>query len=260
MFPGLSQFPEGQIIAFALVLLRVIAMVVAWPIFGTNSVPVHTKILLSITFSVLLFPTIKFNNINLINMGDELIFLAAREIMVGLALGFLMRMFFFAVSIAGEVISVTSGLSSAQLYNPAMGTHGNVIEQFEVMLASIFFLAMNGHHIFLSGLAQSFDFAPVADIAIKTNAFGGIGGMVQEVFLMGLRISTPVMIAVFLANVAMGIIGRAVPQINVLVTSMQVTLLLGSAVLFVTVPLFINELSGMMDIMSSRLFEFMKVM
>lgn len=259
MIPGLSQFPEGQIIAFALVFLRVIALVIAWPIFGTQTVPVSVKVLLAVVLSMVLFPTIKFANVDLIKIGDEVVFLAAREIFVGLALGFLMRMFFFAVSIAGEIISLSVGLGSAQIFNPAMGASGNVMEQFEVMLASLFFLALNGHHIFIGGLAESFTLVPVSAMAIKTAGFGGIATFVQDVFWMGIKISAPIMIAIFLANFAMGILGRAVPQINVLVTSMPVTLLLGLAVLFVTTPLFVGEMSVLMDLMANRLFQFMKV-
>lgn len=259
MFPGLSQFPEGQIIAFALVFLRVIAMVVVWPIFGTQTVPVSVKVLLSVIISMVLFPTIKFANVDMITISNEVIFLSAREVCVGLALGFLMRMFFFAISIAGEVISVSTGLGSAQLFNPAMGTSGNVLEQFEVMLASLFFLALNGHHIFIGGLAESFHLVPVSDIGLKVAGFGGIAVFVQDVFLMGLKICAPVMVAVFIANIAMGILGRAVPQINVLVTSMPVTLLLGLAVLFITTPLFVSEMDVLMNLMANRLFQFMKV-
>jgi flagellar biosynthetic protein FliR len=259
LFPGLSQFPEGQIIAFALVFLRCIAFVIAWPVFGSNSVPVSVKVLLSLIFSMVLFPTVSFQNIDLIKIDDQLIFLSVRELFVGLSMGFLMRMFFFAITVAGEIISVSIGLGSAQLFNPALGSQGNVMEQFETLLATLFFLAINGHHIFISGMAQSFDFAPVASIAVKSAAFASISQWVQEVCLAGIKMSAPVLVAIFLANMSMGILGRAVPQINVLVTSMPVTLLLGLAVLIVTTPLFLNEMHGLLDLMAERFFQFMKV-
>lgn len=259
MFPGLNQFPEGQIIAFALVFLRIIAFVVAWPVFGSASVPVPVKVLLSLVMSMIFFPTISFQNVDLIRIDDQLVFLAVREIFVGLALGFLMRMFFIAISIAGEIISVSIGLASAQLFNPAMGSQSNVVEQFELLLATLFFLAIDGHHVFIQGMAQSFQIVPVAAIAVKAHAFGGIGQIVQDVFLAGLRISAPILVAIFLTNVAMGIVGRAVPQINVLVTSMPVTLLLGLGVMIVTTPLFLGEMGGLINLMAERFFQFMKV-
>ena len=171
-----------------------------------------------------------------------------------------MRMFFYAVSIMGEIVSVSMGLASAQLYNPAMGSQSNVIEQFQLVLATLFFLALNGHHIFIAGLASSFDLVPVASIGVNYKAFAGIAVMVQDVFLMGLKMSAPVLIAVLLANVVMGIVGRAVPQINVLVTGLPVTIMLGLGVLIVITPLFVLEMGGLLNLMAERFFTVMKVL
>jgi flagellar biosynthetic protein FliR len=259
LIPGFNLFPEGQIIGFALVFLRILAFVVTWPIFGTATVPVPVKVLLALVMSIVLFPVITFTQIDLIKIDDQIIFLAIRELCIGLALGYLMRLFFFTVSIAGEIISVTMGLASAQLYNPAMGSQGNVVEQFQLMLASLFFLGMNGHHVFIGGLAESFHIVPVADIGLKTAAFAGIAPMIQDVFLMGLKMSAPVLIAVFLTNIAMGIVGRAVPQINVLVTGMPVTIMISFGVLIITTPLFVGEMDSLVYIMADRFFQFMKV-
>ncbi len=260
MFPGFTQFPEGQIIAFALVLMRILAFVVSWPVFGSSNVPVPVKVLLSIVMSMILFPTLSFSNVDLININDQIIFLAMREIFLGLALGFLMRMFFFAISIAGEIISISIGLSSAQVFNPALGSQSNVIEQFEMMIATLFFLAINGHHVFIQGMVESFHVAPVAAVAVKSSSFAGITVFLEDVFLAGIRISAPVLVAIFLTNIAMGILGRAVPQINVLVTSMPVTLMLGLLVLIVTTPLFLGEMNGILNLMAERFFQFVKVM
>jgi flagellar biosynthetic protein FliR len=259
VFPGLNQFPEGQIIAFALVLLRIIAFVVAWPVFGTAVVPVSVKVLLSLTMSMLLFPTISFTHVDLLKIDDQIIFLAIRELCLGLALGFLMRMFFFAISIAGEITSVSLGLTSAQLFNPAMGAQSNVVEQLQVNLATLFFFALNGHHMFLQGMAQSFELAPVAAVGLKIQAFDSLNTMMQEVVMAGIRISAPVLVSIFLANVAMGILGRAVPQINVLVTSIPVTIMLGLAVMILTVPLFLGEMTGLLNLMAEHFFRFLKV-
>lgn len=260
MLNGLYQFPEGQIIAFALVFLRLIAFVIAWPVFGAAVVPVPLKVLLGLVFSMIVFPTISFQNVDMIAITDQIIFMAIRELLIGLFLGFLMRMFFFAVSVAGEIISVTMGLASAQLFNPAMGTSSNVVEQFQVLLATLFFLAMNGHHLFIAGIAQSFELVPIAVVGIKTAGFMEIAEMGQQILLLGLKMSAPILVSIFIVNVAMGILGKAVPQINVLVTSMPVTIMLGFGVLMITTPLFINEMSGLVDIMATNFIKAMKVM
>ncbi len=259
MLPGFNGFPEGQIIAFALVFLRVIAFVVAWPIFGTQLVPVPVKVLLALVLSVVLFPVIKMQNVDLIKIGDELVFIAFREIVVGLFLGFLLKFFFFAVSIAGEMMGISSGLSSAQLFNPAMGSQTNVMEQAHLILATLFMLAFNGHHLFIQGLAQSFDLVPISSMGIKFEGFSTLSLAVRDAFFMGIKMASPVIVTVFVTNLTMGLLGRAVPQLNVMMTSFQVTIVIAVSVFFISIPLFVNEMDGLLQMMAERFFSVLKV-
>ncbi|MFN7453514.1 MAG: flagellar biosynthetic protein FliR [Pseudobdellovibrionaceae bacterium] len=257
---ALYQFPEGQIVAFALVFLRLIAFVVAWPVFGSASVPVYTKILLALVMSMVVFPTLSFPNGSNMLMGQEVMAFAAREIFIGLFLGFLMRMIFFAVSVSGEIMSVSIGIASAQLYNPAMGGTSNVVEQFQIWLATLFFLAMDGHHIFISGLVKSYEVVPLAAQMVNSAGFATVATSIQAVLVMGLKMAAPVLLAIFLANLAMGILGRAVPQINVLMTSLSVTISIGFVVMILAMPMFIGEMSGLIDVMAQEFFKEMKVL
>lgn len=259
MIPGFPNFPEGQIIVFALIFLRVIAFVVAWPIFGTNQVPVPVKVLLAIVLSIVLFPIVKLQNVDLLNINDQLIFMSVRELFVGLCLGFMLRFFFFSVSIAGEMIGVSSGLSSAQIFNPSIGSQTNVMEQIHWILATLFLLAMNGHHLFIQGLAQSFDLVPISDIAVKYKSFSAISLAVKDAFFIGIKMASPVVVAVFITNLTMGLLGRTVPQINVMMTSFQVTILIAMGVFFIMMPLFVEQMNSMMQVMFEKFFSVMKV-
>jgi flagellar biosynthetic protein FliR len=257
---SLYQFPEGQIIAFALVLLRLLAFFISWPIFGVSTVPTPIKVLLSVAVALMMFPVVKFSGIDLIKISDEVILLSIRELAIGLCLGFMMRMFFFTVSAAGDIISVSIGLGSAQLFNPTIGGQSGVTEQFQVTLATLFFLAINGHHLFIAGLASSFEIVPVAKMSINTEAFTGFVVAAQNVFSIGLRIASPVVVAIFLSNITMGVIGRAVPQINVLVTSFPITILVGVSVMIITIPLVLGEMNVLLEVMSDSFMKMMKVL
>ena len=252
--------PEGQIIAFALVLLRLMAFFVASPIIGTQNVPVSVKVLLSIVMATVLVPIVSFQNVDMIRISDDVIFLAMRELFIGAFLGFLMRSFFFAISVAGEIISVSMGLGAAQVFNPTLGSQSNVIEQFQVAIATLFFFTLDGHHWFIQGMAMSFELAPVSAMAVKYEGFAIISNVVQDIVLIGLKISGPIMISMFLTNIAMGVVGRAVPQINVLVTSLSVQILLGLAVLLVCIPLFVGEMNGLINVMAEQMIAAMKVL
>lgn len=258
--PNIYQFPEGQIIAFVLVLLRISSFFVAWPVFGTALVPVPVKILLSICVALMMFPIIQFQNLTQLQISEDIILLALREVALGLTMGFMMRMFFFAVSIAGDITSTSIGLASGQMFNPSLGSQSTAVEQFQLGLATLFFLSISGHHLFISGLGQSFELVPVSGASLNYMSFAAMASTVQKVSLMGLKMCAPVLIAVLLTNLSMGVVGRAVPQINVLVTSLPVTISIGIGVMFISIPLVLAEMNGLLDIMATEFFKMLRVL
>ncbi len=249
---------EGQILVFALIFLRMIAFVVSSAIFGSPTVSTPVKVLLSLILSMLLFPVVKAGAVDYELVSNAIIGLAIRELLIGLVLGFLTRLFFFTVTIAGDLISITIGLSSSQLYNPLMGSHGNTVEQFYSTLGALVFLAINGHHMLLSAIAQSYQLVSLGQLSLQTGSLAEMTVYFQAVMIMAVKMCAPVLVTILLANLGMGILGRAVPQINVLVTSMPVTILLGIAVVFLCLPLVIMEMSGLVEITAGKLFEVMK--
>lgn len=259
MIPGFSSFPEGQIILFALIFLRAVSFVATWPIFGVAAVPMPLKILFSLVLSMIMFPSVRIENIEIVKIGDQIIALAGREVLIGLMLGFLMRMIFMAVQIGAEVISLSMGLSAAQVFNPASGHSSNLIDQFQSLLASLFFFTLNGHHFFIQGMAQSFQIAPIGHIGFNTDSLIGIVPVVTEIIVIGLKISAPIVVAILITNVAMGILGRAIPQINVLVTSMPVTFMGGLFLLMVITPYFFHEVNFVSELMATQFFRFLRV-
>lgn len=255
-----SAMTEAQILLFALVLLRMIAFVVSSAIFGSPSISVPIKVLLSIAISVVLFPTVRAGNVDYSLISGEIIGLAVRELIIGLSLGFLTRLFFFAVTMTGDLVAISVGLSSAQLFNPMMGTQGNTVDQFYSTIGTLVFFVIGGHHMLLMGIAQSYELVPVSSLSLKVGAFAEMAVYGQTVMIMAIKMCAPILITIFLANLAMGILGRAVPQINVLVTSMPVTIMLGMAVVFLCLPLLVAEMSGLAEITAGKLFEVMKAL
>jgi len=259
MFGQLMQFPEGQIVAFALILLRMIAFVFAMPLFGTPAVPMPVKISLPLVLSLLLFPVLIGSATHDFAITESVIPLAFREVFVGLFLGFFVRLFFFAVSIGGELIGISSGLASAQIYNPAMGSQTSILEQFQVMMATLLFLALSGHHYFIEGLIKSYEFLPVGELSFNAAATRNLAMLAQDVIYLGVQLAAPIILSIFLANLAMGIIGRAVPQMNVLMTSMQATILVTFAVLIVCIPVTLASMNSILGRMTDELMQILRV-
>ena len=249
-------------LAFALVLIRISAFIVSWPVFSVYSVPQHTKILFAVCIAIVLFPVVDRTGLGPRGWNQDLLWLAGKEVLTGLCLGFMTRLFFFAVSVGGNLVATSTGLANAQLFNPTLGSHGSTVEQFYVVIATLLFLALNGHHFFLQGLVESFQAIPLSlsgtEFASMTNRFGESGSILQSVMEAGIKISAPVLIALFMMNVVMGIIGRAVPQVNVLITSMSVNFLAGLLVMIAAIPALVFQLDHDVVAFAEQLFKLLK--
>jgi flagellar biosynthetic protein FliR len=257
---SLSQLNEIQLIVFGLIMLRMTAFVVSAAIFSSPSVPVMAKVLLSLVLTMMVYSSIATNQIvaRVSEMQDQIVLLAFFEIFIGLCLGFLTRLFFFSISMAGEMISVSLGLGQAQIFNPLMGTQGNALEQFLVMFSTLVFFALNGHHLIIQGLIQSFSTIHISDVHVNVIEFRNIAMAAQDIFVIAIKLSAPVVISMLVIQVGIGLLSRAVPQINVLSTAASVTAFIGFALLIICLPLMSSQMSGALEETSAHFFRFVK--
>lgn len=255
-----TALTEAQILLFALILLRMLAFIMSSAFFGATSINAPVKILLSVVLSMLIFPVVRIGNVNYLAISNDLIGLAIRELIVGLVLGFLTRLFFFVVTMVGDLVSMSVGLSASQMYNPMMGSNGNVLDTFYSTLGTLIFLSINGHHMLINAIVKSYELVPVSSLQINIGPFGEIALFGQMALLLTIKMCAPVIVTILLVNLAFGILGRAVPQINVLVTSMPVTIMLGMTVVFICLPLLTMEMTGLIEITSDKLFAVMKAL
>jgi len=243
---------------FFLVLMRMSAFVVTWPIFGVETVSSHIKILFALILTLVVFPTLKISPEQAVVLKADLILPVAREVFIGFSMGYLARFFFFAFRIAGEMVSSAMGLSSAQVFMPSLGGQSTSVEQLFVALASLFYLGVNGHHYLIQGLVNSFSWAPAAQLTLNTSQFTGVGQMAQEVIELGLKFSAPVVISILGVNLILGVIGKTVPQLNVLVTSFPINILIGFVLLIITMPMMMDQMGEFMETSTAQVFKFVK--
>lgn len=181
------RFSENEILFFALVLIRMASFVVSWPVFGVETVSSQIKVLFALVVTLVVFPTLHWTPEQAQALQSGLVLLVVREAFIGLSMGFLARLFFFTFRIAGEMISQAMGLSAASMFNPSMGGQTSSVEQFYTTLATLFYLAVNGHHYLITGLVNSYQWAPAAKMGLNVSQFTGVGHMVQEIVELGLR-------------------------------------------------------------------------
>lgn len=257
---NISQLNEIQILAFGLVLLRMSAFVFSSAIFSSPTISVSVKILFSVVLSTLVFNSVATNEVvaRISENETQLILMSGCELLIGLVLGFFTRIFFFALTMAGEIVSISTGLGQAQIFNPMLGSMGNAMEQLYVTVGTLLFFSLNGHHMMIQGLVQSFSVSGLAMAQLNVQSFAEVVIKTQEFFILGIKISAPVLISMILIQVGIALLSRAVPQINVLVTSASVATLLGFAIIFISLPLLVMQMSGLLDLTTVEFFKFMK--
>lgn len=249
---------ENQILFLALILLRVIAFVFSSAIFSSANISVPLKILFSVVLSFIVFPLHRFEAQNHPELSEQIIGNAVQELLAGVMIGLVTRFFFFAISMSGDLISISIGLSSAQMFNPISGTNSNLMEQFQVLLATLVFFSLQGHHLLISALSESFTLFPIAGPGFTWKSLPEVARMGSQLLEIALKMASPVVVSILLVNITMGILGRTVPQLNVLVTSLSVTLAIGLVVMMITLPLMVFEMNSVINLTGQYVFRLMR--
>ncbi len=232
------QFTTGEMHTWIAALLwpltRILGLIAASPVLGNNSIPVSVKVSLGVLLTMIMAPAIPaLPAVDPMSMAGLLI--VFQELLIGLAMGFSMRIVFAAIEMAGEVSSLTMGLGFASLFDPMSRGRSSAVSQFLALIATMAFLAVNAHLVLLSALAESFVVLPIAATPVSTNLSYNLVSWAGTIFASGLHLSLPIVAALLITNVALGILTRAAPQLNIFgigfPVSLGVGLLLISAVL-----------------------------
>lgn len=233
-------FAPEQLYHVLFLLLRVGAMLLAMPLFGGPGVPQHVKIGLAGLIALLLAPVVAPGPAP--ETLFELAAVAAREIFVGLSMGFVVALFFFSLQLAGQLMDVPIGFGMVNVLDPHFGGQVPILGQFQNVLAVLIYFSIGGHHAMLRAVADSYSFIPVGGAQWNGALAQIVVDAVSSMFFLGVRIGLPVMAAAFLTDVALGIVNRAVPQINVFITGYPIKVALGLFTVVVVLPVYVGVL------------------
>ena len=235
-------------------LTRILGLIAASPLFGNKSVPTSVKIALGVLLASIMAPAIPaLPAADPMSMAGLLIL--TQELLTGLAMGFAMRIVFAGVEMAGEISSLTMGLGFATFFDPQSQGRSSAISQFLALIATMAFLAVNAHLVLLSALAESFISVPIAASPVNGAGFRELVNWGGRIFSAGVQLSLPIVAALLISNVALGILTRAAPQLNIFGIGFPISLgvgflLIGMALPYLSTPLQNLFLQG---IESSRL-------
>lgn len=227
-----------QFHVFLLILLRVSALLVIAPIFGHRFFLARAKVGLAFMVSLILHPLIVAQGLQIPEGLFPYALAMMREIGMGVAMGFVVLLLFIGIQFAGQLAGLQMGFGIVNVIDPQSNEQVSIIGQFLNILAVLIVLATNGHHLILRGLAASFEAVPLSGVKMKGEIGQKLIELSADIFVLAVQISAPVMISLFLISVALGILARTVPQMNVFIVGFPVQLAVGMAVLFATLPLF----------------------
>ena len=251
---NLLNYDASQLLAFILVLVRVSGIIATAPVFGSSNIPPQIKVVLSLMLALILYPFIPLITVYP-DRPDHYIMLIASEMLIGLVLGIIARFLFAAVEFAGTVIGFQMGLGMAMVFDPQSQEQISIVGKFENITATLIFLAMDGHLIVLQALVRSYSVLPPGGASISRPLVENLTELSASVFVIGLQIGAPLIVALFLANAIVGLLARSVPQIQVFVVGFPLTLMLGFLFLFFGMPFFAQAVHQMFEKLDTQYFE-----
>jgi flagellar biosynthesis protein FliR len=247
--------------AFILVLIRIGAMIMMVPAFGDASVPTTVKWGLSMMLAFILFPIVKAGMPPTRNWGlVSLVLGIAGEMVIGIIIGLAARFVFAGIQLAGEMIGFQMGFSVASVIDPNSNDQVSVIAEFQYLLALLLFMTVNAHHIFISAIAESYQAIPPLSVYFSGSLLSALINLSRSVFVIAVKLSAPVAAVLLFTNVAMGLVSRTVPQMNVFIISFPVQIAVGLLFVGFSAPMFVKVTEHLFANLSGETMMLMKLM
>ncbi|TAK89959.1 MAG: flagellar biosynthetic protein FliR [Burkholderiaceae bacterium] len=215
--------------------VRVLALFTAAPVFSHTAFPKRARIGLALLITFVVAPLLPVAPPQALFSPEGLILLI-QQLLVGAGLGFAMKLVFAAIEGAGTLVGFQMGLGFATFIDPQHNQQTPIVGSFLGVLASLVFFSLDGHLILLSSLVESFTLAPIATNGLQQFHPQVLVSLGEIIFSLGLHISLPMVGAIMIANIALGLLSRAAPQLNIFAVGFPVTLMIGFWSLWMSLP------------------------
>lgn len=226
--------------AFFLILIRVASFFVTVPIFSYRNIPNSVKIGLAFFLSLIIYFTLQPDPIQ---VNGVYFLLVLKESLVGLSIGLIAMILIYAVQVAGSFIDIKMGFAIASIINPVTGTRSPLVGNYLYIFAILLLLSINAHYMLIDGIYYSYQFIPLETLNIHFNT-GSLAELATDsfvkMFVIAFQMAVPVVGCLFLVDIALGIVARAVPQVNVFFVGMPVQIFISFLVLFIVMPLIMD--------------------
>jgi flagellar biosynthetic protein FliR len=245
---------------FILIFLRVSAMIITIPILGDITVPARVKGGLALLITFLVFPFVQTAAWRLSYDIFSLILRMVGEIMIGVMVGFAGRLIFDGIQLAGQLIGFQMGFSIVNVIDPINNEQVSIISQFQYLIAMLIFLVMNGHHIFLYAIVESFRLLPPLGFHFSGELMQLIIVFVRNMLEVAIKTGAPIIAVLLFMSVGMGLVARTVPQINIFIVGFPLQIAIGLIGLGVTLPIFLRVVETYFSNLEGEIISLLRLM
>ena len=230
------SLPQLQL--FFLIFFRVGAILMSIPVFDSKSIPLFFKIALAFATSIILFPMLRVDPVPMATSVLALAVGAAGEILLGLIIGFSVKLLFAGIQLAGQLAGYQMGMALANVMDPSSSQQVPLLAQFNNLFGLLIFISINAHYLFIRALIHSFEMVPPFNVNFSGSLMEHLIKMSGNMFVIGIQVGAPVIAALLITSVAFGLIARTVPQMNVLIVGMPLKIVIGLLFLGISLPYF----------------------
>lgn len=258
---GLLDITYDSVRVFGLVLLRVSGIFAAAPVFASARVPTLVKAGLAVLVSLIVMPLVmpEAGHAAAETLGAYA-GQAVGELLLGLSVGFVASMVFAGVQLAGQIIDIQMGFSMVSVVDPGSGAQMTVVGQMKYLLATLIFLAVNGHHVVLSGVMHSFDLVRIGTPSFSPELVAVIVRHFRDLFVVAVKVALPAAGAVFLVEAGLGVISKMVPQMNALISGFPLRIGAALIALGLSLPAVLSYLAEVFRGLDKAVLEVLKAM
>ena len=232
------------LISFIWPLTRILGLIMVAPVFGHRSVPAQVKIGLGVFIALIVSPALP--PLPDVALGSwHGLHILVQQFLIGVAIGFVMRVAFAAIEAAGEIVGLQIGLGFASFFDPQSAGQTLVLARFFNLLAMLVFLAINGHLLLIGVLVDSFQTLPISTQPLAAKGFFTLAAFGSTVLGVGLQLALPLIAILLMTNLALGILTRSAPQLNIFAIGFPITLGVGLVVLDFMLPYFAPQFEAL---------------
>ena len=241
-----------EIQAFFFIMIRISVILFMFPFFNARVIPVLSKAGLALMITIILYSVINHEIIAYPNTLWEGIQYIITEFIIGMILGLMVQLFFEGIRMMGQVVGFQTGFAITNILDPQSGVQVSIFSNFAYLVAMVVFLVLNGHHLALNAIRESFEIINVGSLNLNRQIFQKLLFFSGEMFVIALKIGAPAIAALLFTKVAFALVTKLIPQMNIMIVAFPVQIIVGLIFFGITLNIilrFVESYLGGLDVL-----------